>query len=97
MLKWRWKKIGDKMAKRKKKVENKRILALELYKGFLKAEPDLADQVKAAIEDFKAQGAKWDENIVYCPNDKILLEIQKVRMGSQMRSISKGLEMLLQD
>ena len=69
------------MAKRKKKVENKRILALELYKGFLKAEPDLADQVKAAIEDFKAQGAKWDENIVYCPNDKILLEIQKVRMG----------------
>lgn len=81
MLKWRWKKIGDKMAKRKKKVENKRILALELYKGFLKAEPDLADQAKAAIEDFKAQGAKWDENIVYCPNDKILLEIQKVRMG----------------
>ena len=81
MLKWHWKKIGDKMAKRKKKVENKRILALELYKGFLKAEPDLADQVKAAIEDFKAQGAKWDENIVYCPNDKILLEIQKVRMG----------------
>ena len=53
------------MAKRKKKVENKRILALELYKGFLKAEPDLADQAKAAIEDFKAQGAKWDENIVY--------------------------------
>ena len=81
MLKWRWKKIGDKMAKRKKKVENKRILALELYKGFLKAEPDLADQAKAAIEDFKAQGAKWDENIVYCPNDKILLEIKKARMG----------------
>ena len=41
------------MAKRKKKVENKRILALELYKGFLKAEPDLADQAKAAIEDLK--------------------------------------------
>lgn len=69
------------MAKRKKKVENKRVLALEMYKGLLKAEPDLADQVKAAIENFKAQGAKWDENIVYCPNDGILMELHKVRMG----------------
>lgn len=77
------------MGKRKK--ENKMIFALELYKRFLHDEPDLAEQAKAAIEEFKSRGVKWNEDIVYCPTEVPIEEIRKTRMGDSSAKYFKKL------
>ena len=65
------------MAKRKKKTENKRILALGVYEGIFKAQPDFAEQVVSVIEDYKKQGAEWNEELIYCPISMFLIELKR--------------------
>lgn len=65
------------MAKRKKKTENKKILALEVYNHIFSTDPSFADEIGKVLDGYKSAGNTWNEELIYCPIKAIIEEKAK--------------------